>query len=345
MSETSATIQERPADTQPQAASVIADDAQAIAAAHALAQRLAQGAAERDRERRLPRDEIEWFSQSGLWAITVPKAYGGAGVSHVTLTEVVKIVAAADPSLGQLPQNHFGLVDVIALTGTDAQKRLFFSEVLSGKRFGNGFSEKGHETRARPEDARAPGRRRLRRRRHQVLFDRGAVRALRARARPRRRAPRVARLHPPAGAGADRDRRLVGIRAADHRERHGRARQRARACVARAAGAARVGPADAERPAVADHPGRDRRGHRQGRARRYAGVRAHTHAAVGRQRRRARGGRSVDDPRDRPSAHSAACGGGVARARGAHARRDRGARRRDRGRRRARRWRWARRRC
>ncbi len=143
MSETSATIQERPADTQPQAASVIADDAQAIAAAHALAQRLAQGAAERDRERRLPRDEIEWFSQSGLWAITVPKAYGGAGVSHVTLTEVVKIVAAADPSLGQLPQNHFGLVDVIALTGTDAQKRLFFSEVLSGKRFGNGFSEKG----------------------------------------------------------------------------------------------------------------------------------------------------------------------------------------------------------
>ena len=73
----------------------------------------------------------------------MPKAYGGAGVSHVTLTEVVKIVAAADPSLGQLPQNHFGLVDVIALTGTDAQKRHLFSEVLSGKRFGNGFSEKG----------------------------------------------------------------------------------------------------------------------------------------------------------------------------------------------------------
>ncbi|MBC8824295.1 acyl-CoA dehydrogenase family protein, partial [Escherichia coli] len=76
---------------------------------HALAQRLSEGAAERDRTRRLPRDEIDWFSQSGLWAITVPKAYGGAGVSHVTLTEVIKIVAAADPSLGQLPQNHFGL--------------------------------------------------------------------------------------------------------------------------------------------------------------------------------------------------------------------------------------------
>ncbi|WP_321950933.1 SfnB family sulfur acquisition oxidoreductase [Paraburkholderia bannensis] len=122
---------------------VIADDAEAIAVAHELAARLAEGAAERDRERRLPREEIEWFSQSGLWGITVPKAYGGAGASFVTLTEVVKLISAADPSLGQLPQNHFGLVDVIALTGTEQQKRFFFAEVLAGKRFGNGFSEKG----------------------------------------------------------------------------------------------------------------------------------------------------------------------------------------------------------
>jgi SfnB family sulfur acquisition oxidoreductase len=104
---------------------------------------LVQGASERDRERRLPHAEIEWFSQSGLWGITVPRAYGGAGVSFVTLTEVIKIIAAADASLGQLPQNHFGLVDAIALTGTEAQKRYFFSQVLAGKRFGNGFSERG----------------------------------------------------------------------------------------------------------------------------------------------------------------------------------------------------------
>jgi SfnB family sulfur acquisition oxidoreductase len=125
------------------AAHVIANDAEAIAVAHELAARLAQGAAQRDRERLLPHEEIEWFSQSGLWAITVPKEYGGAGVSFVTLTEVIKIIAAADPSLGQLPQNHFGLVDVIALIGTREQKQYFFSQVLGGKRFGNGFSEKG----------------------------------------------------------------------------------------------------------------------------------------------------------------------------------------------------------
>ncbi|RAS37468.1 SfnB family sulfur acquisition oxidoreductase [Paraburkholderia bryophila] len=130
-------------DVNRQAVRIIVDDAQAIAVAHELAARLAPGAATRDSERRLPYEEIDWFSQSGLWAITVPKAYGGAGVSFVTLTEVVKIVAAADPSLGQLPQNHFGLVDVIALTGSEAQKQYFFAQVLNGKRFGNGFSEKG----------------------------------------------------------------------------------------------------------------------------------------------------------------------------------------------------------
>ncbi|MCP3707189.1 SfnB family sulfur acquisition oxidoreductase [Paraburkholderia sp. CNPSo 3274] len=126
-----------------EAAHVIATENEAIAVATELAVRLAVGAAQRDSERRLPHEEIEWFSRSGLWGITVPKAYGGAGVSNVTLTEVVKIISAADPSLGQLPQNHFGLVDVITLTGTEEQKRELFGEVLAGKRFGNGFSEKG----------------------------------------------------------------------------------------------------------------------------------------------------------------------------------------------------------
>ncbi|MGN3965269.1 SfnB family sulfur acquisition oxidoreductase [Burkholderia gladioli] len=124
-------------------AHVIASDQEALAVARELAARLAAGAIERDRERRLPREEIEWFSQSGLWAITVPKAHGGAGVSFVTLTEVIKLISAADPSLGQLPQNHYGLVDVIALTGSEAQQRAFFAEVLAGRRFGNGFSERG----------------------------------------------------------------------------------------------------------------------------------------------------------------------------------------------------------
>lgn len=120
----------------------IASDAEAIETARALALVFAREASERDREGRLPLAEVEAFSQSGLWAITVPKAYGGAGVSAVTLAEVIAIISAADPNLGQIPQNHFYLVEALRLDATEEQKRFFFSRVLAGDRFGNALSER-----------------------------------------------------------------------------------------------------------------------------------------------------------------------------------------------------------
>lgn len=93
------------------------------------------------RQRRLPAKELDRFSGSGLWAITVPKAYGGADVSIATLAQVVAIISAADPSLGQLPQNHFAALDAIRMTATEEQKRLWFGRALQGYRLGNAFSE------------------------------------------------------------------------------------------------------------------------------------------------------------------------------------------------------------
>ncbi|MFX8597284.1 acyl-CoA dehydrogenase family protein, partial [Acinetobacter baumannii] len=84
--------------------------------------RLAVKAIDRDRDRRLPIEEIEYFTASGLWGITVPRAFGGAGVSNVTLAEVTAIISAADPSIGQIPQNHYCLVDAVRIVGTEDQK-------------------------------------------------------------------------------------------------------------------------------------------------------------------------------------------------------------------------------
>lgn len=123
----------------------IQSDEEAIAIAKDLAQQFAKEASLRDQERRLPIDELNAFSQSGLWGITVPKQYGGAEVSFRTLAAVIKIISAVDPSLGQLPQNHLVIVDHIRLDGTDAQKKFFFDLVLNGVRFGNAFSEIGNK--------------------------------------------------------------------------------------------------------------------------------------------------------------------------------------------------------
>jgi SfnB family sulfur acquisition oxidoreductase len=122
-------------------AHVIRSDAEAIEVAQALAAEFAVEAATRDREQRLPAAELDRFSASGLWGITVPKVYGGAGVSFVTVGEVIKIISAADSSLGQIPQNHLGVLDLLRLTASEEQKRFWFAKVLQGYRFGNAFSE------------------------------------------------------------------------------------------------------------------------------------------------------------------------------------------------------------
>lgn len=127
-------------------AHIIQNDAEAIAVAKKLAEDFKQEAGIRDHERRLPLAEIEKYSQSGLWGITIPKQFGGAGVSYKTLAEVVKIISSADSSLGQIAQNHWAFVEHIRLDATPEQHAFFFDQVLQGHRFGNAFSEKGSKT-------------------------------------------------------------------------------------------------------------------------------------------------------------------------------------------------------
>jgi len=57
-----------------QPAHIIRSDAEAIAVATELAKRFAVEAGVRDRERRLPVAELDEFSASGLWGITIPNA-------------------------------------------------------------------------------------------------------------------------------------------------------------------------------------------------------------------------------------------------------------------------------
>jgi SfnB family sulfur acquisition oxidoreductase len=122
---------------------VIRDDAEAIAVAHALAADFVLGAAARDRDRIAPVRELDLFSQSGLWSINVPRAFGGPELSYVTLSRVIAIISAADPSIGQIPQNHLGVVAAIRTVSDAAQQKLLFDLVLKGIRFGNAFSEFG----------------------------------------------------------------------------------------------------------------------------------------------------------------------------------------------------------
>lgn len=120
---------------------IIKNDAEALQIATELSQSFKEKSIQRDAERVLPFDEIEAFSQSGLWAITVPKRYGGAEVSSLTLAKIIALFSGVDGSIGQIPQNHFYALEVLRNTGTEQQKQHLYQEVLAGARLGNALAE------------------------------------------------------------------------------------------------------------------------------------------------------------------------------------------------------------
>ena len=120
-----------------QAAQVLRSDAEVLDAAQRVAALLVEGAAVRDRERILPERELDLVSGAGLWAMNVPCAHGGAGVSYATVAQVFAILSAADASIGQIQQNHNSAVFWLSSVGSDAQRDFFLGEILRGCRFGN----------------------------------------------------------------------------------------------------------------------------------------------------------------------------------------------------------------
>ncbi|MFC6339638.1 SfnB family sulfur acquisition oxidoreductase [Pseudomonas sp. CCM 7891] len=124
-------------------AKVLRNDAEALDAARALAQAARLQAARRDQQRKLPWAEIEQFTASGLGSMSIAREYGGPQVSFETLAEVFAIISAADPALGQIPQNHFGILHLLQGVASDQQKKQLFQSVLDGWRIGNGGPERG----------------------------------------------------------------------------------------------------------------------------------------------------------------------------------------------------------
>jgi alkylation response protein AidB-like acyl-CoA dehydrogenase len=117
----------------------------ALSAAERLAETLRPGAVQRDRDGAgaVPVAAVAALDASGLLAITVPAADGGPGLGPGTLAEVTRIIAAADPSIAQLPQAHYLLVDILTRHADAAVRGLLFADVLAGRRIGNAFAERG----------------------------------------------------------------------------------------------------------------------------------------------------------------------------------------------------------
>lgn len=109
----------------------------------ALIERIREGAFERERDGVAPYEQITWIKESGLGALRVPVADGGAGATTRELSDVIVRLSHADSSIGHLLRAHYGTVDDIVAGPASAGRTRWISRIVGGALFGNGNNELG----------------------------------------------------------------------------------------------------------------------------------------------------------------------------------------------------------
>ena len=87
-----------------------------------------------DADEAISDEAMRAFAESGVLGITIPKEYGGLGLSNSGYARVFAAVAAVDASLGVVVGVHCGLgAKAIALYGTDEQKARYLPALARGE--------------------------------------------------------------------------------------------------------------------------------------------------------------------------------------------------------------------
>jgi len=100
-------------------------------------ERLAPFAAEWDRSSTFPREALRELARLGAFGMTVPEAYGGAGLDYVSLALALEEIAAGDGATSTIVsvQNSVVCGPILAF-GDDAQKERFLKPLASGEWLG-----------------------------------------------------------------------------------------------------------------------------------------------------------------------------------------------------------------
>ncbi len=103
-------------------------------------ERLAPGAAARDREHRFPGDELKELGALGFLGMLVPEEHGGSATDLVSYALALEEIAAADGACSTIVSVHssVGCMPIVKF-GTDAQKERFLPKLASGEWIG-GFA-------------------------------------------------------------------------------------------------------------------------------------------------------------------------------------------------------------
>src|SRR6478609_9338803 len=90
-----------------------------------------------DEEERIPEEVIEALAAEGFLGLSIPREYGGLGLSPAAYAHVFGAVSSLDPSIGVLVAVHCGLsAKAIVLYGTHEQKERYLPMLARGETLG-----------------------------------------------------------------------------------------------------------------------------------------------------------------------------------------------------------------
>ncbi|MGL3213636.1 acyl-CoA dehydrogenase family protein [Bradyrhizobium sp. BR 1433] len=107
----------------------------------ALFGRIAEGAADRERERVLPFAQVDLIRKARLGALRLPIEAGGAGLSIRALFEIVIGLGEADANVAHILRNHFSVVERLVRRPKDDQHRQWQKAVADGAIIGLAATE------------------------------------------------------------------------------------------------------------------------------------------------------------------------------------------------------------
>ncbi|WP_423358401.1 acyl-CoA dehydrogenase family protein [Pseudomonas citronellolis] len=104
---------------------------------------IAEGAAERERLRQLPHEQVRALAADRLLCFRIPAAYGGAGASVRDTVQFVIDLAAVDSNVAQSLRPSFAFIEGLLARGDQAEQQRWFPRFLAGEVFGNAGWEIG----------------------------------------------------------------------------------------------------------------------------------------------------------------------------------------------------------
>lgn len=105
---------------------------------------IADGAVQREQNRSLPHEPIQWLKQAGFGAVRVPVEYGGGGASLPQLFQLLIELAEADSNVPQALRGHFAFAEDRLNAAPGPGRDLWFKRFVEGDIVGCAWTEIGN---------------------------------------------------------------------------------------------------------------------------------------------------------------------------------------------------------